>query len=64
MDFHEYLAGPSSRKKLKCDWIIPCHSVFQLLEHFVQNWSLGFAKNAVPKLAIVFKEVLGVVDAR
>jgi hypothetical protein len=35
-----------------------------LSEHFGQNWSVGFAKNAVPKLAIVFKEAPGAVAAR
>jgi hypothetical protein len=34
------------------------------LEHFAQDWPLSFAENSVPKLAIVFKMILGVVDAR
>ena len=38
--------------------------VFQLSKHFAQNRSVGLAKNAVPKLAIIFKQVPGAVAAR
>jgi hypothetical protein len=65
IDFDEYLSlarsGVWYRKKLEVDWFIPRHPVFQLSEHFAQDWSFGFAKNAVPKMATIFKGVLGVV---
>src|SRR5262249_6408589 len=49
---------------VKVERTIPCHSVVQLSKYFAQNWSVSLAKNAVPKLAIIFKEVLAAVAAR
>src|SRR5260221_6137257 len=49
------------RENLQVKWIVPCHSVVQLTKHFMQNWSLGFPEDAVPKLAVVFKVVPGTV---
>jgi hypothetical protein len=34
-----------------------------LSKHFPQDWSLSLTKNGVPKLAIMFEEVLGVPGA-
>jgi hypothetical protein len=34
-----------------------------LSEDFVQDWPLGFAEKAVPKVAVIFKVVPGVVGA-
>jgi len=48
-------------ENLKVERIIPHHSVVQLSEYFAQNWPLGLAEETVPKLAMMFKEVLGVV---
>jgi len=45
----------------KVDRLLPRHSVSQLSEHFAQDWPLGFTENAVPKMAAIFKGVLGVV---
>jgi hypothetical protein len=66
IDFDQYLLLARSgfwRKKLEQKWPIPSHSVLQLSEHFAQDWPLGLAEKAVPKLAIIFKMVLGVVEA-
>jgi len=49
---------------VKVERTIPCHSVVQLSKYFAQNWSVSLAKNAVPKLAIIFKQVPGAVAAR
>jgi hypothetical protein len=57
-------SGFRCRKYLEVEWIISRHSVVQLSKYFAQNWSLAFAENDVPKLAMMFKMVLGVVDAR
>ena len=54
-------SGFRCRKNLKVERIIPHHSVVQLSEYFAQNWPLGLAEETVPKLAMMFKEVLGVV---
>ena len=54
-------SGFRCRKNLNVERIIPRHSVVQLSEHFAQNWSLGFAEETVPKLAMMFKVLLGVV---
>src|SRR5260221_7899478 len=54
-------SGFRCRKNLQVKWIVPCHSIIQLTKHFMQNWSLGFSEDAVPKLAVVFKVVLGIV---
>jgi hypothetical protein len=65
--FDEYLslARPGFwRKKFEEKWLIPSASVLQVSEHFAQNWSLGFGKNDVPKLAFAFKVVLGAAQTR
>src|SRR5258707_10727177 len=54
-------SGFRCRKNLQVKWIVPCHSVIQLTKHFMQNWSPGFSEDAVPKLAVVFKVILGIV---
>ena len=67
IDFDQYLllAGSSFwRKKLEQKWPIPSHSVVLLSEHLALDWPLGFAKNAIPKMAVIFKVFLGVLGSR
>src|SRR6516164_6103910 len=67
IDFDQYLLLARSGfwwKKFEQKWPIPSHSVFQLSEHFAQDWPLGFAKNDVPEMAIAFKVLIGTAQPR
>ena len=54
-------SGFRCRKNFKVKRITPRHSVVQLSEHVAQNWSLSFAEETVPKLAMMFKVPLCVM---
>jgi RNA polymerase sigma factor (sigma-70 family) len=45
-------SGFGCGKDLEEKWLITRHSVFQLPEHFGQDWPVGFAENTGPKIAI------------
>jgi hypothetical protein len=49
--------GFRGRKDCEIERLIAHHPVVQLSEHFVQNWPLGFAEDAVPELVVTFKVI-------